>query len=144
VRVAALNAGLPAAEPFLVLILRELAVLPEKEIRLGLIGRPKDVRLADEPFLKERIRVGIDGVDAAILIVGNPDQETIGKCSITLQFLAGFAEMDGYLVKQKLRIGVPASNRGGFDLESFQEGFNIIRRHLRAEDQMKIDPTAGL
>jgi hypothetical protein len=126
VRVAALNnAGLSAAKPFPVLILRELAVLPEKEIRLGFFGRTKDVRFADEPFLKECIRVGIDGVDAAILIVGNPDQETIGKCSITLQFLAGFAEMDGYLVKQKLRIGVPAANRGAFDLETFQEGFKL-------------------
>ena len=42
----------------------------------------------DEALLEQLVGLGIDVVDAAILVVGNPDQETVLKRRVTLQRLA--------------------------------------------------------
>ena len=41
--------------------------------------------------------------------------------------------MNGHLIKQELGIGVPAANRGAFNLEAFQEGFDANAKDKAAQ-----------
>ena len=81
-RVAALDAGLPPAKPLLVLLFGEFVVLPEKKFRLRLVGGTKDIRIIDKPFLEQCIGGRIDVVDAAILVIRNPDKKAISKSAV--------------------------------------------------------------
>ena len=89
-RVTALDARLPPPEPLPVLFLRELAIFPEKKVRLSLVGRPEDISVVNEPFLEQLVCGGIDVINAAILVIGNPDQEAIVKSAVSPAALGRF------------------------------------------------------
>lgn len=134
VRVAALDARFPPAKPVPVLLLRKPAGLPEEEIRLCLAGRTEDVCAIYQPFLEEFVGGGINIVDAAIFVVGNPNQEAARKSPVVPQRLAGVDEMNGHLIAQERGIVVAAADGGPFDLDVLDESFNIVRGQLRADE----------
>ena len=143
VRVATLYAGLSPAKPFPVLILTEPGVFPQEKICLRFVRRAENVRFIDEAFLKKLVGPRVDSVDAAILVIGNPNQEAFVKSPVTAKLLTGLTEMDGNFVKQELRVRVAAAYRGPFDLEALEEGLHVVGGKLWIEDEVKIDALAG-
>ena len=98
----------------------------------------------DKPLLKELVGRGIDGVDTAVLVIGNPDEELSRERAVAAQRPRTFVEIDGYFIEQELRFAVAAADRSAFDLEALDEGFDIVGRELRIEDQVKVDARPDL
>jgi hypothetical protein len=94
-------------------------------------------------FLEQRIGSGINVVDAAVLVIRNPDQESSGKVPIVAKSLAGFPKVHGNLFEQEFWVTITATDRSAFDLQILDEDFNIFRRNLRIENEVKVDTRSG-
>ena len=60
----------------------------------------------DQALLEQLVRLRIDVVDAAILVVRNPDQNLSRKLPSSRSAFSDLIEIDRHVVEQELRVGV--------------------------------------
>ncbi len=96
--------------------------------------------MPDQALFKVRVGLGVDVIDATVLVVWDPDKELALESGITFQLVADTCEIDLNILKQEFAVGVAFADRLLIDHQALDEGLDIVRVYLVAEDDMEVQP----